>query len=155
MKIREPVERDIDHIARLLLETHDAHVSAFPDLYREFSFDEARGIVASRLVEKNSFYRIAEINGEIAGYTYFQLKTAAATPFTLERTFAYVCEIAVEDANRRSGVGGFLMDSVIKCCKELGVARLELDVWSFNDAALSFFESRDFRVVGRKMGRAI
>jgi len=51
----------------------------------------------------------------------------------------HVADLAVTDSARRMGVGTALMRAAESWARERGLPVLSLDVWSTNDAALSFY----------------
>jgi ribosomal protein S18 acetylase RimI-like enzyme len=53
----------------------------------------------------------------------------------------YVHQISVRPAARRRGIGRALLDAVKQHGESLGIMTLALDAWSFNEAALAFFQS--------------
>jgi len=57
----------------------------------------------------------------------------------------------VAPAHRRKGVATALVEYMKADAKARGFARIELDVWSFNEGALAFYETTGFTTYRRYM----
>jgi len=53
-------------------------------------------------------------------------------------------DLFVREDSRRSGLGAALVDAALRCARERGCARVELDVREDNRAALALYASRGF-----------
>jgi ribosomal-protein-alanine N-acetyltransferase len=60
--------------------------------------------------------------------------------------------IAVKKDARRQGIGGRLLEEMIKLCRGEGVQRGSLEVRSGNHAALTLYRRRGFEMVGTRKG---
>jgi ribosomal protein S18 acetylase RimI-like enzyme len=56
----------------------------------------------------------------------------------------YLHHISVRSAFRRRGIGGALLENVRAAGRDVGIALLALDVWSFNEEARAFFRRHGF-----------
>jgi ribosomal-protein-alanine N-acetyltransferase len=65
---------------------------------------------------------------------------------------AEIANIAVARENRRTGVAALLLDDAIATARERHVSALYLEVRTSNAAARALYESRNFRMVGRRRG---
>lgn len=52
---------------------------------------------------------------------------------------------------QRQGVGKKLFEACMEWSKNKGASSLELNVWEFNEKAISFYESFQMKTVSRKM----
>lgn len=57
----------------------------------------------------------------------------------------------MDEKFRRKGIVTAIIDFAKKEAKKNGFARLELDMWEFNDSALAFYESVGFTTFRRYM----
>jgi len=64
--------------------------------------------------------------------------------------------LGVSGQARRRGIGSALVDAAIELCTGwLGVTRIELEVYTDNDAAIALFERKGFVVEGTARGYAL
>ena len=62
-----------------------------------------------------------------------------------------VNHLSIRADQRRNGMGAALLDFVLKRAQELDVHRVELDVWSLNQNAQSFFTKSGLETYNEKM----
>jgi ribosomal-protein-alanine N-acetyltransferase len=67
---------------------------------------------------------------------------------TLGSTEGYVITLDVSPDKRRSGIAGLLMDEAERLAGSTGVRRMRLHVSTENDAAIRFYESRNYARAG-------
>jgi ribosomal-protein-alanine N-acetyltransferase len=63
-----------------------------------------------------------------------------------------IADLAVAPSARRRGVGGALLDRVVRDAAESGVGALYLEVRESNAVAIALYRSRGFGAVGRRRG---
>lgn len=61
-------------------------------------------------------------------------------------------DLAVDPNDRRRGIGGELVDAVLKEARTRGVVRIFLEVREGNRGAQGLYRSRGFEIVGRRRG---
>ena len=96
---------------------------------------------------------IAELTASPGVGGLFVLSNGAEIGVALSRVVADEAElltIAVAGDRRRAGAGRALLDAVIDRARRAGAASLFLEVGADNPAACSFYEQKDFRIVGRR-----
>ncbi|MDR1036194.1 MAG: GNAT family N-acetyltransferase [Deltaproteobacteria bacterium] len=64
----------------------------------------------------------------------------------------HVMRLAVAPERRREGLGGRMLDAVVRLSEAKGMGRALLEVRETNGAALSLYRSAGFRVTGRRRG---
>ena len=65
--------------------------------------------------------------------------------------FAVLDSLIVAAAHRRKGIGTALAREAHKWALCNGVERAWLNVWEFNESAISFYESLGYQTIGRRM----
>jgi ribosomal-protein-alanine N-acetyltransferase len=63
-----------------------------------------------------------------------------------------IADLAVAPSARRRGVGGALLDRVVRDAAASGVGALYLEVRESNAGAIALYRSRGFGAVGRRRG---
>ncbi len=97
-----------------------------------------RGMIARQMKDKNQVFLCAMDGDRVAGYAGFS--------YVLDE--GYVGNVAVDPCWQRQGVGGDLVDAMIRKARQLGLAFLTLEVRRGNAPARALYESRGFREVG-------
>ncbi len=144
---REELER-VNALRRMV---NDVHVQGRPDIFRPGFCEELQAHIYDAFDDGNSDVIVALADGEIAGFATVQYIRRPETPYTLARDFYRVEEFGVDSAFRRRGVATALVDYIRRDARAKGFARIELDVWAFNEGALAFYEAAGFRTYRRYM----
>lgn len=102
--------------------------------------------ITAELGDEKSIFLLAEIEGELAGYSKLILDNiepgvTAALPVELSRLYS-------QQKFLGKGVGQALMDACLERAKTDGRDVMWLGVWEYNPRAQRFYEKNGFRVVG-------
>jgi ribosomal-protein-alanine N-acetyltransferase len=114
---------------------HAIEVECFGDPWSEASF-------RSMLEHPQMHARVARRDGAIVGYCIAWIVDDEAE----------LANIAVAPSARRAGIGTRLLDDLLRAVDEKGGGTVFLEVREGNAAARALYESRDFRVLGRRKG---
>ena len=134
MIIRRENEGDIPAIHAILRQVNDIHAALRPDLFHtgetKYTAEELRAILtdAARPVF------VAELSGQVVGYA-FCVEKREHTP-TL-----YLDDLCVDQASRGIGIGKQLYQAVLELAKSHNCHNVTLNVWSFNQNAMKFYEA--------------
>ena len=85
----------------------------------------------------------ADENDALLGYAICIVKSNQ-NPAQRAYTTLYLDDLNVDAAARRLGVGSALLDACRAYGKEMGCYNLTLNVWAFNEGAISFYEKNGF-----------
>lgn len=146
--IRLATIRDKEAVNALRRQVNDLHVQGRPDIFKSGFGPEIRDHVDGYLKGEDCRVFVDDRDGQIAGMVMVDYIDRPESPYNLARRFVHIAEICVDGAFRRQGVGKTLVEHVKADAKEKGYARIELDVWAFNDA-LAFYEAEGFTVFRR------
>lgn len=139
MKIRSATLADREGLSRLTAEVHELHREARPDVYMEFDPEQFRKEISDTLYRPDSILLVAEEEGELAGMALLTLRQPP-NPILKPRLYAFLEELSVGERFRGQGVGTALFAAAKEQALRRGAVSLELQVWSFNEAALRFYE---------------
>ena len=146
IETRPARREDLTRINELRRMVNDVHVNGRPDIFKP-GFGQA---LSDHLYEAfdsdQSDVIVAALDGTIAGFATVQYIRKPETPYTLPRDFYRVEEFGVDAAFRRRGVATALVDYMKDDAREKGFHRIELDAWTFNKGALTFYENAGFNV---------
>jgi ribosomal protein S18 acetylase RimI-like enzyme len=139
-RIRRAVDDDADALCLLSAEIQAMHAEALPWRFKPpapdiFPPEEAIALLG---LPENHFF-VAEVEGSAVGYVYAAIVKRSETAAQYALEVVYVHHLYVRAAFRRRGIGRALLDAVRAVGAEQGIARLALDVWSFNEEARAFF----------------
>lgn len=73
------------------------------------------------------------------------IKHGSSNDLLITHKTLYIEDVCVHTAFRRLHVGTHLLDHVEGIAKSLEIERIDLSVWSFNEAAVSFYEAWGMR----------
>lgn len=139
MKIRSATLADREGLSRLTAEVHELHREARPDVYLEFDPEQFRKEISDTLYRPDSILLVAEEEGELAGMALLTLRQPP-NPILKPRLYAFLEELSVGERFRGQGIGTALFAAAKEQALRRGAVSLELQVWSFNEAALRFYE---------------
>lgn len=84
------------------------------------------------------------------GYIFWEIKTKIDN-YSKLRKVLYVNHISIDLNYKNKGVGSVLIEHAKSEAKKLKLDAVELDVWSFNKEAYSFFAKKGFKPFNIKM----
>lgn len=143
MIIRNLVLSDYPAVDMLMSELHELHAEKRPDIYDPAEHIYSEEQFAEMLGNENTFAIGAEIEGELAGICFFDIrgKNPKAKNGVVPNTTAFISDIVVGKKFRRKGIAKKLFEEAEKTAKEKGALRIDLMVWAFNEDAIEFYKS--------------
>jgi ribosomal protein S18 acetylase RimI-like enzyme len=139
-RIRRAVDDDGDALSLLSAEIQAMHAEALPWRFKQPAPDifPPEEVIALLGLPANHLF-LAEVEGSAVGYVYAAIVKRSETAAQYALEVVYVHHLYVRAAFRRRGIGRALLDAVRAVGAEQGIARLALDVWTFNEEARAFF----------------
>ena len=139
---------EIDRINVLRKQVNDIHVEGRPDIFKPGFCKELQDHAIDMINSDWQDIFVCERNSEIAGIISVQYIHKNESPFNKEHSFLHIEEMIVDEQYRRQGVASELMNFAKEEANRRELPRVVLDVWSFNDEAVAFYESigmKEFR----------
>jgi ribosomal protein S18 acetylase RimI-like enzyme len=96
---------------------------------------------------------VAAAGGDLVGFVHAFVRDAAAIPIFVPRRYAVVDAVVVKSGFQDQGIGRRLMDDVQPWAIAKGATSIELNVYEFNETAISFYERLGYQTVSRKMSK--
>ena len=149
--VRYAKEEELESVNKIRKQVNEVHVKGRPDIFREDGWRVIEPFVYTRFEEGNSGVVVALAGEEVVGFAVVQYIVRPESPFKREQKFYHIEEFGVDENHRRKGIATALIDFAKKDAKERGFARVELDMWEFNEGALAFYESVGFKTMRRYM----
>jgi ribosomal protein S18 acetylase RimI-like enzyme len=151
MTIRQANIEDLGDLLKLSREAQETHVSEFSQIFRNTPYYEIKGWFISQLEAKDVYVFVASREKEIFGYVVMRLMPDPANPLIHSKGVACIDRICVGQPDRRPDIAKRLIEHAATHAKGKGYDRIELDVWSDNQAAKSAFEKNGFSACCEKM----
>lgn len=140
MEIRFATEQDVLGILNLLQQIGQVHYEGRPDIFR----DQAQKYSASQVLAllnspKNPIF-VAVEGEKVLGYCFCKVKDYENESVVNDHTELYIDDLCVDEGCRGQGIGTALYNEVLRYAKMRRCHNLTLNVWSFNQRAMKFYE---------------
>lgn len=151
IEIRPARREELARVNELRRQVNELHVAGRSAHFRPGFNQELQQHVYEQFESDSSDVLVALEGGEVAGFATVQYVHRPEGPYTLPLDYYHVEEFGVDAAHRRRGVATALVDYMKKDARERGFKRIDLDMWSFNEGALAFYEAVGFSTYRRYM----
>ena len=138
--IRKAEANDFQGIHKLIMQVHKLHVTERNDIYKDIDpidFDEFQ----TELSNNNNVYLVAELENEIVGICFSQIKEISNNKIMNDRKILHIENICVDKNHQKKGIGKKLYKEIVQIAKERNIKNIELMVWGFNENAINFYKS--------------
>lgn len=138
--IRKAKISDFQGIHNLIMQVHKLHVNERNDIYKDvdpINFEEFR----TELSNSNNIYLIAELENEIVGICFSQIKEISNNKIMKNRKILHIENICVDENHQKKGIGKKLYKQIVQLAKEKNIDNIELMVWGFNENAIKFYKN--------------
>lgn len=146
MNIRRAEEHDIPAMNRLLLQVLTVHHNGRPDLFKEncrkYTDEELRELLRN---ESRPILVAENRDGEVLGYAFCAFQQHKNDNILTDIKTLYIDDLCVDEARRGEHVGTALYEAALDLARESGCYNVTLNVWSCNEAAMRFYESRGLK----------
>lgn len=145
--IRYASQYDIGGINHIRRQVHKLHSDGRPDIFYS-DFSQLEDSVNTFLSSKDFDVIVYEENGIICAMAVLEYIYKPATLYRTDSKYCNIMEFGVDIEHRRKGIGTELFGFIKSEAKNKGYDRLELDIWSFNENAVKFYEAvglKDYR----------
>ena len=145
MDICRAEKKHIPGMLRLLHQVGQIHHRGRPDLFRSdaLKYDETQ--LESLLQDESSPIFVAEQNGQVLGYGFCKIKKCSGHPVFTDYRELYIDDICVDEGCRGQHIGTAIYREICRYAKTHKCHNITLNVWSFNEGAMHFYESCGMR----------
>ena len=141
MEIRFAKREDTPAILRLLQQVGQVHHLGRPDIFREGAQKYGASQVMDLMDKPGTAIFVAAQDDEVLGYCFCMLKKHEKDPVIADHTELYIDDICIDEEKRGQRIGKTLYEAACRYAKESRCYNVTLNVWSFNEGALRFYES--------------
>ena len=139
--IRYAMEKDIEKIEDLLSQVDMVHHNGRPDIFKignKYSEEELKELLNNQ--QRPILVSVNE-SDEVIGYCFGIFQQHKDNSILTDIKTLYIDDLCVDEKFRGKGVGEELYEAALSLAKEKGCYNLTLNVWSFNESAIRFYES--------------
>lgn len=136
--VRSAVVEDSEAVLNLLRLIADLHRNGRPDMFPNLESKYTLDEVKARLSTPDSGVFVALNENAVVGYIFCEVIKEG------EGLTLYIDDLCVSPSARRMGVATALMDHAKIYAAEKKCSFLMLNVWEFNESAVSFYEDYGF-----------
>jgi GNAT superfamily N-acetyltransferase len=155
ISVRPAAQHDEEVIADLNASVQGLHVEHEPGFFRSADPTEVRLWFAEFLARPDNRAWLAYHDALPIGYATAEIKRRKSNPFSPERRWFEVNQVAVLPAYRRRGVATALLKEVLSVAVAEGVDDLELSTWHFNSGAMQAFAKLGFRPTQQRLALSL
>ncbi len=154
MSVRKATVDDYNSLCELFDEIDALHRDHLPNIFQKPS-EAAReqDYVSGLIADENVALFVAEAGGKLVGFVHAIVRDAPAVPVFVPRRYAVVDSIVVRSGAQNHGIGRTLMEKMQEWAIAKGATSIELNVYEFNETAISFYEGLGYQTVSRKMSK--
>ena len=149
--IRFAVPEDLSRVNVLRKQVNDLHVEHRPDVFKAGFGQEIADVAAAYMQQEDADVIVCERDGEILGFAMIRYRERPESVFGMAMRYVEVSEFGVDTDHQRQGIGRELMQGIKEHAMLRGYRRVELNMWSFNEGALAFYEQEGFGTYRRYM----
>jgi GNAT superfamily N-acetyltransferase len=142
---------DYENINDIVKEGQDEHAEALPTVFAKVDVVMPIDYYQQLLNDKNSEVLVAKLDGQVIGFAVLEIKEAPPFASLVPRMYAYISDFGVKKAFQNNGIGKQLFFACVEWAKEKDASSLELNVWEFNQKAITFYEKLGMKPLSRKM----
>ena len=140
MQIVRASEKHIPGMLHLLQQVGEVHHQGRPDIFRAGAQKYDVPMLQALLQDADSPIFIAEDDDRVLGYGFCKLKRHAGDPIFTDTLELYIDDLCVEESCRGQHIGSAVYQHICCFAREIGCYNITLNVWSFNESALKFYE---------------
>lgn len=138
LDIRSATIEDYAAVAAISAEIGRLHHEANPTLLKNDPLPESNYRAA--LEKPDGGVALCLADGEIAGIMVYEVVERPENEYVYATRSFYIAEFGVAKAHQRQGCGERLMAHAVETANALGIDRITLRVYAFNEGARAFYE---------------
>lgn len=146
-EVRVAKAEDVRALARINLEIQEIHAEKYPAIFKKnvIAQDIEKEFIEALAEDYNKIYVIVN-NHEVIGYCWFRILSVPETSLFHAINKLSIIHFGVLKEFQGLGFGKTLMKKILNIGNEYRVAQIQVDSWSFNEAAISFYKNCGFEL---------
>ncbi len=147
--------KDFKRIAELNAHVQNLHATLYPEMFKPFNRIEIEKALENFLSDPNCYCYLVELNKVDIGSAVFFVKEAKENAFHYAIRTLYIDQISVLPEYQRTGVGKLLMLKAEQLAIEHSINKIELDHWSANTVAASYFRKNGYKLYRERLFKLV
>ena len=150
--IREATCMDLAAIESLFLYGDMLHHRALPELFcKPTSPSRNTDLMKQWISDSSAQLLVAEAGNTVVGFIHAFIRYPPEYDIFKKKAFILIDSMVISPPQQKSGVGSLLMNEIEKWARLMRIQRLELNVYNFNQSAISFYVNHDFNYLSHRM----
>lgn len=142
IRIRKAEIKDVPRMLELLSQVNLVHHQGRPDLFRIGTKYHAEQLQTLLADPQRPILAAVNEEDEMKGYCFCIYQQHEKDPILTDVKTLYIDDLCVDESARGQGIGGALYEAALSLARESGCYNVTLNVWSCNEQAKGFYESR-------------
>jgi shikimate dehydrogenase len=152
LNIRKAVASDYADLCPLFEEGDALHREHLPHIFQKPSGAvRGREYVLGLIANEAVGFFVAHAENQLVGLICVMLRQSPEGPIFVQRRYAVVDNVVVQEGFRHAGIGRELMEKAHEWAMAAGVESIELNVWEFNQDAIAFYKTLGYETISRKI----
>ena len=148
IEFREATAEDYDVVFALFSELGSLHHDVQPEFFRKPEKNDVfRDFFEEALESGEQYLIIGFLDHEPVGYIFFRKWVRPKDILLVGYSILYIHHLIIKEGHRYQGCGGAFIDYAKRIAKELGVSRMGIDCWFFNEPAKKCFGREGFETL--------
>jgi ribosomal protein S18 acetylase RimI-like enzyme len=147
--------RDHELVASLAEGVQDLHYRLHPEIFKPFDKEGIVAAVKGFFADETCRAYVAYDGNTAAGYVIAYIREAKENAFHYTIRSVYVDQIAVLQQHQRTGAGRMLLEAVERLAREHSITKLELDHWTSNAVAASYFRKNGYSLRKERLHKVL
>ena len=154
--VRRATLEDYQAVCELFDEIDAYHRENLPHIFKKHDGPAREPEYFSGLMaDENVGMFVAETGEKMVGFVNAVIRETPDVPIFVPRRIAVIDNIVVRSAFRSQGIGKLLAEKIEAWAVEKRAGSIELNVYEFNEKAVSFYEKLGYQTVSRRMSKDI
>lgn len=156
VKVREAEYKDFPKINELYEQVDKIHRNAHPEEFRKQNKPgRAKEYLELLITNYESLLIVSEINDEVIGFSEAYITVINDFPMHKQRSLLLIDCIVVDEKRQKLGAGQKMLNYLTDYAKSMKLDGIELEVYSFNKGAESFYINNGFTEISKSLRRTI
>jgi diamine N-acetyltransferase len=156
IRVRKATAHDYNSLCELFDEGDALHRDHLPHIFQKpGGATREQDYYLELIADENVALLVAEIGENLVGFIHAIIRETPAFPVFVPRRYAIVDGIVVKSGFQNHGIGRILMEEIQEWAIAKGATSIELNVYEFNETAISFYERLGYQTFSRKMSKEL
>lgn len=142
--IRLATQKDIEQVNIIRKQVNDLHVKEENKIFKGGWSKELEDFVNGFINSDIKKLVVLETDCKVCAYAMLEFVLKPETPYRHQLNYLHIIEFGTLINCQNKGYGTAILNTIKEIAKTNGIDRIELDAWSFNQKALSFYKKHGF-----------